>query len=318
MTDTSVHFGWRLPTWPIDDTPMPAHQTAIDDHLARLYGLYDSIWIADHLVPGAAWRHPSGPILECMTATAFYAAAYPDYTYGQIVLGNSYRPPALLAKMAATLQSLTHGRFILGIGAGWMESEYHMYGYPYPRPGARVDQLEEALQVIKALWTQSPATFEGRHYQVRAAYSNPLPDPPPPILIGGGGEQKTLRVVARHADWWNNPSGSIDEFQRKKAILDGYCAEIGRDPATIGLSWEAGAVAIADRHADALRIAEASPFYRPGMSPVGTPAEVATQIQPLLDLGIRLFILRFADFPDPTGALRFAHEVRPLLRLPTG
>ena len=313
---TTLRFGWRLPTWPVDDTPMPVLQTQIEDHLTRLRGLYDSVWVADHFVPGQRWRHPSGPLLECLTALTYYAAVYPDYDYGTIVLANSYRPPTLLAKMAATLQSLTRGRFILGIGAGWMESEYLAYGYPFPRAGVRIDQLEEGLQVIKAMWTQSPATFEGRYYQVREAYCNPLPNPRPPILIGGGGEQKTLRVVARHADWWNLPSGTPDDFARKKEILAGYCREIGRDPSEIRLSWEAAGVAVAPTRAAALQVAAADPFHRAGMSPAGTPAEVAAHLQQYIDLGVRLFILRFADFPDPAGALRFAHDVRPLLRLP--
>jgi alkanesulfonate monooxygenase SsuD/methylene tetrahydromethanopterin reductase-like flavin-dependent oxidoreductase (luciferase family) len=195
-----------------------------------------------------------------------------------------------------------------------MESAYNAYGYPFPSAGVRIDQLDEGLQVIKALWSQSPATFEGRYFQVRDAYCHPHPDPPPPILIGGGGEQKTLRVVARHADWWNLPSGTPADYARKKEILARYCEEIGRDPASIRLSWDVAGVAIADTREEALRVAEANPFYRAGVSPVGTREEVAAHLRQYVEMGVRLFMLRFADFPDPTGALRFAHEVMPMLR----
>ena len=146
---------------------------------------------------------PEPDTLECWTATAAFATAYPQYDFGQIVLGNSYRHPPLLAKMASTLQALTGGRLILGIGAGWMESEYRAYGYPFPSAAVRLQQLGEAVQILRRMWTALPASFSGRHYQIEQAFNQPLPEPPPPIMIGAAGEQLALRLVARHADWWN-------------------------------------------------------------------------------------------------------------------
>jgi alkanesulfonate monooxygenase SsuD/methylene tetrahydromethanopterin reductase-like flavin-dependent oxidoreductase (luciferase family) len=312
---TMLRFGWRFPTWPTDaSTPMSTFQTQVDEHQRVLDGLFDSVWVSDHLAPDTPWAHPSGPLWEGMMALAWYAAAFPNYEYGTITLANSYRPPALLAKMSSTLQALTHGRFTLGIGAGWKKEEYLAYGYPFPGAGVRIDQLDEAVQLIKAMWTQSPATFQGRYFQVTDAYSNPHPEPQPQLLIGGGGEQKTLRVVARHADWWNLPGRTPEEYARKVDILKGYCRDIGRDPAEIKLSWDVAGVAVAATHAAAVEIATADPFYQAGSSVVGTPAEAAAHLQQYIDMGVTLFMLRFADFPDTSGALRFAHEVIPLLR----
>jgi alkanesulfonate monooxygenase SsuD/methylene tetrahydromethanopterin reductase-like flavin-dependent oxidoreductase (luciferase family) len=309
-----LRFGWRFPTWPADETPMAVFHTQVDEHMTRLDGLFDSVWVSDHLAPDTPWIHPRGPLWECTMAWAYYATRFPSYHYGTITLANSYRPPALLAKMTATLQSLTGREFTLGIGAGWKKEEYLAYGYPFPSAGVRIDQLEEAVQVIKALWTDSPASWSGRYFQIAEAYANPRPEPMPRILIGGGGEQKTLRVVARYADIWNLPGRTPAEFARKTGVLRGYCQEIGRDPADIELSWDVAGVAVADTHDQAVRMARADPFHQPEYSPAGTPAEVAAHLRQYVDLGVTLFLLRFADFPDPAGALRFGREVIPLLR----
>ncbi len=293
---------------------MPVFHTQVDGHMARLEGLFDSVWVSDHLAPDTPWIHPRGPLWECTMAWAYYATRFPNYHYGTITLANSYRPPALLAKMTATLQSLTGREFTLGIGAGWKKEEYLAYGYPFPSAGVRINQLEEAVQVIKALWTESPASWSGRYYQVTEAYANPHPDPTPRILIGGGGEQKTLRVVARYADIWNLPGRTPAEFARKTDILRGYCQEVGRDPAEIELSWDVAGVAVAATHDEAERMARADPFCQPEYAPIGTPEEVAAHLQQYVDLGVTLFLLRFADFPDPAGALRFGRDVIPLLR----
>src|ERR687886_2684256 len=136
---STLRFGWRFPTWPVADMPMAVFQTQVDEHLRQLEGLFDSIWVSDHLAPDTPWAHPSGPLWECMMTLAFYAAAFPGYDYGTITLANSYRPPALLAKMVSTLQSLMRGQFTLGIGAGWKKEEYLAYGYPFPSAGMRID-----------------------------------------------------------------------------------------------------------------------------------------------------------------------------------
>jgi alkanesulfonate monooxygenase SsuD/methylene tetrahydromethanopterin reductase-like flavin-dependent oxidoreductase (luciferase family) len=274
--------------------------------------------MSDHLVPGATWAPPEWDTLECITALIHFATLHPRYRYGQIVLGNSFRPPALLGKMISTLQALTGARCILGIGAGWMESEYRMYGYPYPTPRVRIEQLAEAVQLLRRLWTDAPASFAGRHFGLDAAYAEPRPAEPPVIMIGASGEQLALRVVARHADWWNTTAPTPEALVAKRAVLAEHCRAVGRDVDEIVVNWQCQCVAIGDSQAEARRLAEAAPLYArsPQGAVIGTPEGVAERLQAFVDAGVRDFILRFADFPRLDGALRFAREIAPRLRAP--
>ncbi|HTK06875.1 MAG TPA: LLM class flavin-dependent oxidoreductase [Ktedonobacteraceae bacterium] len=192
---------------------------------------FTTLWLEDHFQSSGA------DSLECLTTLSYLAAAYPRFKVGSMVLGQSYRNPALLAKMAANLQAITHGRLILGIGAGWKEEEYRSYNYPFPSVGTRMDELEEAVQILRALWTSNPATFVGKHYAIREAYSLPLPNPPIPLLIGGGGEKRTLGLVARYADSYNFNSCTVDAYAHKVAVLKQHCERIGRNPAEITLTY---------------------------------------------------------------------------------
>ncbi len=173
-------------------------------------------------MPWAPWQPNDTPYLECLTTIAYLAAAYPSLQFGSSVLCQGYRNPALLAKTVANIQLLTGGRFLFGIGAGWLEEEYRAYGFPYPKASVRIAQLEEAIQVVRLLWTQSPASFQGSYYTIEDAYCEPRPDPIPPLMIGGGGEKLTLRLVARHADWWNIPEGSAENYAHKLDVLRGH------------------------------------------------------------------------------------------------
>src|SRR5438445_799688 len=162
---------------------------------------WDSVWVADHFL-GVGSDDP----LEAWTEMSAVAAITRRVELGFLVLCNSYRPPALLAKMAATLDAVSHGRLILGYGAGWFAQEYEAYGYDFPPIGTRLRQLEEGLQILKRMWTEEQATFHGAHYHVENARCLPRPTrkPHPPILIGGAGEKVLLKLVARYADLWNN------------------------------------------------------------------------------------------------------------------
>ena len=302
---------------PSAGAPLAAWLPDVRRHLDALpQGTFRTVWLSDHLVPGTAWAPPQWDTLECLTALLHFATAYPGYRYGQIVLGNSYRPPALLAKMVANLQALTGARCILGIGAGWMEREYRMYGYPYPPAKARIAQLDEAIQVIRALWADAPASFAGEHFRLDAAYANPRPAERPIVMVGASGERFALRVVARHAEWWNVDAPTPEALTAKRAVLAGHCRAVGRDVDDILVNWQCQCVAIGDTEAEARRLAEAAPLYQRGSqgAVVGTPEGVAARLQAFVDAGVRDFILRFADFPRTEGALRFAREVAPRLR----
>jgi alkanesulfonate monooxygenase SsuD/methylene tetrahydromethanopterin reductase-like flavin-dependent oxidoreductase (luciferase family) len=314
---TAVSFGWRLPIWADDDTPAPRFAREAGQFLDAMAGRFDTIWVPDHVIPGQKWRPASAPTLEAWTTLVHFASAYPAYRFGHSVMNNGFRHPPLLAKMAATEQMLTGGRLILGIGAGLSEDENRAYGYDYPSNATRIRMLEECVQILRAMWSESPATFHGQYYQVEEAYCEPRPEPPPPLFIGGGGEQLTLRVVARHADWWNPQSGSPDAYAHKIDVLRRYCDEVGRDVGSIVMTQTLPCIALASSEAEALRIAEGSPMYRQakGSVIVGTPQMVADHLRAYRELGITHFnVARFADAPRLDGALQFAEEVMPLLR----
>jgi alkanesulfonate monooxygenase SsuD/methylene tetrahydromethanopterin reductase-like flavin-dependent oxidoreductase (luciferase family) len=313
----AIQFGWRMPMWDPDGTPAATWLPDVRSNLDQLRGSFDSVWLSDHLLPGATWMGPDTDTLECWTATASFATAYPEYTFGQVVMCSAFRHAPLLAKMTATLHLLTGGRLILGLGAGWMEREFRSYGYPYETPAARLANLAEAVQVIRRLWTRAPASFAGKRYAVDQAYCLPLPSPPPPIMLGVAGEQVGLPIVARHADWWNLHSVSAAEYARKAHVLEQHCAAAGRDPTSILYTWECPGIAIAESEPAARAIAERSTQFRhaaPEGVLVGTPDQVVARLREYVATGVRHFILRFLDFPDPAGAMRFAGEVAPQLR----
>ena len=157
-------------------------------------------------------------------------ALVPRLRLGTLVTGNTYRHPAVLAKMAATLDHMTGGRVVLGLGSGWQENEHRQYGIPFHTVKERLQRLEEACAVIKALFGGSKANFEGRFYQLEDASLEPKPvQQPLPLLIGGGGEKRTLRIAARFADAWN-VWGDVATLRQKMEVLDGHCAALGRDP----------------------------------------------------------------------------------------
>ena len=195
-------------------------------------------WLFDHFAP--IHGDINGASLEGWTLLAAFAAQTTRLRVGLMVTGNTYRHPAVLAHMAATVDIISNGRLDFGIGAGWSEYEHSSMGIPLYTPAERIRRLGEACVIIKQLFTQPLSNFEGRYYQVKEARCEPKPvqKPHPPFVIGGGGEQLTLRVVAEHADIWNfpGPAASADQFSRKVSILHKHCEAVGRDPAAIKLS----------------------------------------------------------------------------------
>ena len=301
-----IDFGWVLPT---GKARMPSGEGVtylnyIQHVLKRIDGSFQSLWMPDHFMDDQA------AILEALSTLSFLAGMDPEFDFGTIVLGQSYRNPALLAKMAATLQQLSGGRFILGIGAGWKVDEYQAYGYDFPPASTRIAQMAEVVQIFRVMWdpSQPDATFHGEHYCIDAAVCNPKPSPPPPILIGGGGEKLTLRAVAEHADWWNLPGVSPAEYARKLDILADHCAAVGRNPNEIRKTWM-GVVSIAPTRSQAETQMAGYPIW-PGDTPlVGTPDDVRAQLQSYVDLGIDYFMLAFADEPALEGISLFTTEI---------
>lgn len=307
----SIDFGWHAPSFPMDGSGADAFLEQMHTHLRLVDGHLTSVWVDDHLHPWGAFVPRDTPATEVMTTLAYFAAGYPNFDWGSLVLCQSYRNPALTAKMAASLQWLTGGRYIFGIGAGWMAEEYSAYNWPFPRPAARIRQLEETVAIVKLLWTESPASYEGRYYRIDNAYCHPRPQPLPPVMIGGGGEQLTLRVVAKQADWWNMPGGSPELYAQKLRVLRQHCATVGRDFDEIRKTISLPVIAIHHSEAEARQQVQAAPFVRDRVSLVGTPDQVTERLQEYIDLGVDLFQIRLADFPETAGMELFIREVLP-------
>ncbi len=229
-----LHFGIKT-----------AQQNTTYESILRVWTEADSIpsiehaWAFDHFIPLTA--DITGPNLEGWTLLGALAARTERIRLGLMVTGNTYRHPAVLANIATTVDIISNGRLDFGIGAGWNETEHTMYGIPLYTPGERLRRLGEACEVIKLLWTETRANFDGKYYQLKDALCEPKPvqKPYPPFVIGGSGEKLTLRIVAQYASIWNFVGGSIEDFRHKNEVLNQHCAAIGRDPASIerSIQW---------------------------------------------------------------------------------
>ncbi len=306
-----ITFGWRVPDFPEGGANSEEFRQQIFNYMDVLQaGGLHSAWVGDHFFPWPADVDQSQDTIEAWTTLIYLMARYPRMYYGTIVLSQSYRPPALLAKMAAIAQWLSGGRFILGIGAGWKQNEYLAYGYDYPPDRVRLDQLEEAVQIIRKMWTEDAPTFHGRYYHIDNAFCSPRPDPQPPLLIGGAGPRRTLRIVAQYGDWCNLNNAELDFCQSRLDTLREHCRAVGRNYDDIVKTYSCDDVSVAPTHVEAERVRQAS-FFKQFRAFSGTPDEVAAQIQPFIDLGITHFILRFVDYPRTAGAELFMKEVMP-------
>ncbi|MGE2837278.1 LLM class F420-dependent oxidoreductase [Mycobacterium sp. SMC-4] len=197
---------------------------------------FESGWTFDHFYP--IFSDPTGPCLEGWVTLTALAQATRRLRVGVLVTGIHYRHPAVLANMASALDIVSNGRLELGIGAGWNEEESGAYGIELGSIKERFDRFEEACQVLKSLLSAETTTFDGRFYQLKDARNEPKgpQQPHPPICIGGSGEKRTLRITAQYADHWNFVGGTVEEFIRKREVLAGHCADVGRDPADIMIS----------------------------------------------------------------------------------
>ena len=229
-----VKFGWLTPVignrWS-DHQPIVVYQ---DTHiLPTAMPHFDSLWVADHFY---GFDATTDPFMEAWTTLTWLAARHPDVMLCHHVLGVGYRPPALLAKMAATLQVLSGNRLILGIGAGWRDDEYRAYGYEFPKPSVRFAQLDEAITICRLMWTEDAPSFEGQHFRIDGAAAPPKPTVVPPVCIGASGEQIGLPLVGRQADLWNTFIRSEDSFRRKLDIVRRSAEAAGRDPMGIEIT----------------------------------------------------------------------------------
>jgi alkanesulfonate monooxygenase SsuD/methylene tetrahydromethanopterin reductase-like flavin-dependent oxidoreductase (luciferase family) len=305
---TRIQFGFTMPYGALNMAQRPTFVNDLDRALDLVAGHFDSAWSIDHLLAEDTDQ------LEGFTLLTYMAARHPQLTFGHTVLSQSFRNPALLAQMGATLQFLSGGRFILGIGAGWHQEEHRAYGYDFPSARTRVEQLEEALQIIKALWTEERATFAGQHYQVSDARCAPRPDPIPLVMVGAF-RPKMLRLTAKYANWWNVSSTGVEGYKRLVEDCERACTSVGRDPVTLRRSW-CGGCACAPTQKEAEWFAGG--LYSASNSDddfgfLGTPAQVVEQMRAFIDLGVDYFMLDCGGFPNLTTLELLVKEVLPVL-----
>ena len=304
---TAIQLGFTIPADQLDKGKRATYVADLDRALTLISGHFDAAWCIDHLQFGEA------DVLEGFTALTYLAARHPQLKVGHTVLCQSFRNPALLAKMGATLHFLSGGRFILGLGAGWHEEEYRAYGYDFPSAGVRVEQLAETIQIVKALWAEPVATFHGKHYTIQAGYSEPKPGPPPLLMVGAF-QLKMLRLTARYADWWNVSSIGPGIYARMAREFEQACADVGRDPATVRRTW-GGGCACASTPAEARRLAgnRVSADNEEDFGFVGTPVQIVEQMGRFIELGVDYFMVDCSGFPTLTTLELLVHEVLPAL-----
>ena len=278
---------------------------------------FDTLWTWDHLYP-IVGNH-EGPILEGWLTLAAWAQATERIRIGLMVGANTFREPALTAKMATTLDHISNGRAILGIGGAWFETEHLAYGLAFGSGfPERLRWLSEALPIMRGMLHGERATASGPRYTTSGARNDPLPiQARLPLLIGGGGEQVTLKLVARYGDA-NNIGGGFENVKRKEAILVQHCETVGRDPSEIERTVGIGTVIIRDSRAEVERLQKLT-FERNGNArpwtdqPVGTPEDVAEALAPFLEIGYHHLIAGFPSPHDEESMTRLATGVRPLL-----
>ncbi|WP_336339464.1 LLM class flavin-dependent oxidoreductase [Haloarcula brevis] len=289
---------------------------------------FDAAWAPDHLMLGRDHAE-----YECWTLLSAMAGFTEDIDVGSLVLCNDYRNPALVAKMAATLDVVSEGRLQLGLGAGWHEPEYDVYGWEYRDGFERLMRLDESIRLMKRMWDAGSegASFDGDHYQIADAYCAPEPvqDPHPEILVGGQGEQVTLKLVAKHADVWNTDvfNGDVETLEHKIGVIEDHCETVGRDPDDVEYSWDGHVICTRDeekldRLLDLMLPIQFEEEYQ-DQAPIeteadareyfvmGTPEECAEAIERRIDAGVTKFQGWFIDFPDTGGMELFADEVMP-------
>jgi len=283
----ALKFGWLSPVAGHAGSNFEPIVMYQEEHLfPHVLAHFDSVWIADHFY--GFDRDKKEGFLEAWTTLTWLAARFPDVMLCHHVLGHGYRNPALTAKMASTLQVLSGGRFILGIGGGWRGDEYRAYGYDFPSASVRLHQLEEVVQICRLMWTEEHPTFTGSYFRIDDAAATPRPAVVPPVCIGSSGERIGLPIVGRQADIWNGGYRDDDDWRRKRAIVDAAALHAGRTPSDI----------------------ESSVTVAGDLPESDTASEQwLERLMHLRELGVSYFVLDFGHPLHPEPALRFAEQV---------
>jgi F420-dependent oxidoreductase-like protein len=282
----SIRLGYQIPNFTYPGVPVEnLFDTVVAQAREAEAGGFDTVLVMDHLYQLPGIGTPDNAMLEAYTTLGALATATSTIQLSTLVTGNTYRNPALLAKTVTTLDVVSKGRAILGIGAGWFEREHHDYGFEFGTFGQRFERLEEALTIIAPMLKGEEATLDGKWYTARGAMNNPRLRASIPIMLGGSGEQKTFRLAARFADHMNIIC-DVTDLPRKVAVLRERCEEIGRDPATLATSYLTMGM-VGETEQEAKELGETIPADRRGRAFLGTAEQVAEQLhERVLSAGI--------------------------------
>ncbi len=307
-------FGLHLPSYTFPGTP----PERLFDRVVELAAAADAagfglVTVMDHFYQIRGVGPETDPMLEAYSTLAALSQRTSRVRLGVLVTGVTYRNPAILAKTVTTLDVLSGGRALLGMGAAWNEDEHRGYGVDFPPVRERMDRLDEALTICRAMFTEERPSFEGRHYRIEAALNVPRPIQPggPRILVGGGGEQRTLKIAAQHADMTHWFPLGLDVLKHKTEVLVRHCEAIGRDPATIERTMATPVLLAVDEQAGAALLERLPPERRAGVAT--TPEQAADGLRPYLDAGFNGF-----TFNNPVlstvESIAFAGEVLRLIQ----
>jgi F420-dependent oxidoreductase-like protein len=305
-----IRLGLQIPNFNLSGaTPETLFERVVELAETAEQSGFDSVFVMDHLHQIMSMGPPENWMLEGNTLLAGLAARTSKVNLGLLVGGVTYRNPALLAKITTTLDVISSGRAILGIGAAWFEGEHRAYGFDFPSLGERFERLEEALQISRAMFTEVQPSFEGKYYRIDGVLNNPRPIRGDiPIMVGGSGERKTLRMVAQYADA-SNIFGQVDQVKHLLGVLDAHCETLGRDPGEIAKT-RLGTLVLGSTHEEAerrfgaLRERTLMPEERLAMmTSIGDPGEIAEQASALLDAGLDGLIFNLSDADPETVAL---------------
>jgi len=297
----SVYFMYHMPSFSYDGVgPEGIFERVAGQALAAEAAGFDQVTVMDHFYQIRGVGPETEPMLEAWTTLGALAARTSRIRLGTLVTGVTYRNPAMLAKIATTLDVISGGRAVLGIGAAWNEDEHLGYGFAFPPVRERMDRLEEALWIIRAMFTEERPSFGGRFYHIDQALNRPRPIQAggPPILVGGLGERRTLRAVARYAAISNFVPRPVDELKRKLQVLERHCEAEGRDPATILKTTMTPFTLARDEH-EAKQLADRLPPDAPPRDRPVSPDQALAILGDLREAGFGGFTWRNPNLADP-------------------
>ncbi len=310
----ALFFGFHMPNFSFQSVPQAElfERVVANARAAEAAG-FDLVTVMDHFYQIRGVGPETEPMLEAYATLAGVAAQTTRIRLATMVTGVTYRNPALLAKTVTTLDVISKGRAVMGLGAAWNESEHAGYGFDFPPIGERMDRLDEALTIIKLMFTEERPSFQGKHYRIDRALNSPRPIQPggPKILIGGSGEKRTLRLLARHGDIGHLFGGPVEDLRRKKEIFERHCEAEGRDPSTVLLTMGAGIILV-ENERQGKALLDKIPDERRPMVMVATPSQAAEHLRRYVDLGFGGFTISNQTLPT-TEAIGLAGELIRLL-----